>query len=342
MQVLLIALVCVLASWLLTSLVRRYALKYAVLDLPNSRSSHQVPTPRGGGVGIIGPIIVALLAAPMAGVSRVFCAAGAVAIGLVAALGWIDDHRSLSVRTRLAGHLGAGLVVAAIAAGEAVQPFGDVVPAAVSAIWWIFWTISAINVVNFIDGTDGIIGLQALVFGLFSLAAAGLPVSPAAVLGAALAGAALGFLLLNWAPARIFMGDVGSGSLGVVFVVLGVVTIRQEGWTVVHAFLPLMPIFADEVLTMGRRVARGEALSEPHRTHVYQRLVQAGWGHGRVAMLYGVLASACGAWALIHRSGTPIFWAGTTAALVSTLIGLYLLRAWAERRCEPLSPAVAG
>lgn len=341
MQVLLIALVCALASWLLTSLVRRYALKHAVLDLPNSRSSHQVPTPRGGGVGIIVPIIVTLLAAPMLGVSPVFCVAGAAAIGLVAALGWVDDHRSLSVRTRLAGHIGAGLVVAAMAAGEGVQPFGSVAPAALSGLWWIFWTVSAINVVNFIDGTDALIGLQALVFGLFSLAGAGLPVSLSAALGAALAGAALGFLLLNWPPARIFMGDVGSGSLGVVFAVLGVLTMRQVEWTVVHAYLPLMPIFADEVLTMGRRIARGETLSEPHRTHVYQRLVQAGWSHARVAALYGMLAGLCGAWALLHRSDTPTFWAGTAAMLAGTLAGLYLLRAWAERRCRRVSAATA-
>jgi UDP-N-acetylmuramyl pentapeptide phosphotransferase/UDP-N-acetylglucosamine-1-phosphate transferase len=254
-------------------------------------------------------------------------------VALVAAVGWIDDHRSLSVSTRLIGHLVAGAIVAALASGAEVRPFHVAIPAVLGVLWWVFWTVSAINVVNFIDGIDGIIGLQAFVYGLFAVAAVGLHASPAAILALTLAGAALGFLLLNWSPARIFMGDVGSGSLGVIFVVLGVLTMREVGWSVVPAFLPLMPIFADEVLTMSRRLARGESLSEPHRTHVYQRLVQAGWGHGPVAALYGLLAAICGAWALIERGGTPVFWVGAGIALVATFGLLGLLRGWAERQC---------
>jgi Fuc2NAc and GlcNAc transferase len=330
---------CALASWLFTNLVRRYALANGVLDIPNARSSHRVPTPRGGGVGIIIPVVVVLFALPLTGFPWSLSSAAALVVALVAVVGWVDDHRSLSVRVRLIGHLVAGVIVAVVASGAGVRPFHPAIPAMLAAAWWVFWTVSAINVVNFIDGIDGIIGLQAFVYGLFAVAAVGLQASPAAVLALALAGAALGFLLLNWSPARIFMGDVGSGSLGVIFVVLGVLTMREAGWSIVHAFLPLMPIFADEVLTMSRRIARGESLSEPHRTHVYQRLVQAGWGHGPVAALYGLLAATCGAWALIERSGTPVFWIGAGIALVATFALLGLLRGRAERQCgaDPVS-----
>lgn len=321
-----------LAGWMVTGLMRRYALANSVLDVPNDRSSHEIPTPRGGGVGIVLPVLLALVAAPAILLGSGAGLVAAAAVLIVAAIGWLDDHRPLGVKSRLVGHVAAGALVAFFAVDAAAHPFHVVVPLAVAGLWWVFWTVSSINVVNFIDGIDGIIGLQVLVFGLYAIAATGMDVSPASVVGAALAGASIGFLLFNWSPARIFMGDVGSGSLGVAFVLLGVFTIIEAGWTAVHAFLPLMPIFVDEVLTMARRVARGESLSEPHRTHVYQRLVQAGFGHGPVAAFYGILAVACGAWGLMVPTNEVAFWVGAVVALVAVFVLLAALRGWAERR----------
>lgn len=332
MLVVVIGIGSLLAGWATTVLMRRYALMNAVLDLPNERSSHHVATPRGGGVGIVLPVVILLLAFPTAQIGRQAGLLGAAAILIVAAIGWLDDHRSLGVKSRLLGHIGAGILVALFGLGAPMDPLRQAIPLVAVCTWWVFWTVSAINVVNFIDGIDGLIGLQAVLFGLFAVAIAGGQATPAGLLGVTLAGAAIGFLLLNWAPARIFMGDVGSGSLGVAFVVLGILTMIEAQWTIVHSFLPLMPIFVDEVLTMGRRVARGEALSEPHRTHVYQRLVQAGLGHATVATLYGFLATATAAWALLVPVSSRRFWIGFVIVLILTFVLLSFLRHWAEAR----------
>lgn len=291
---------------------------------------------------MIVPVAIALLTAPRFGAPPIFCIGGALVVTAVAALGWIDDHRSLSVQTRLVVHICAGALVAFVAVRTGVQPLSIPLPAVVTGLWWMFWTVSAINVVNFMDGIDGIIGLQAVVFGAISVTAAGFQSTPAGILGTALAGASLGFLTLNWAPARIFMGDVGSGTLGAVFALLGISTIQQVGWTVVHAFLPLMPLFTDEVLTMTRRIAEGQPLSEPHRTHVYQRLVQAGWGHARVTLLYGSMSAVCGLWALAHRRSSPLFWLGAATALVAIFSALWLLRLRAEGQIAAKASVAAG
>lgn len=332
MLVLIVGVVSVVVGWAVTKLMRRYALANAVLDVPNDRSSHETPTPRGGGVGVVLPVVLVLAAIPSAMLGVGAGMLGAAAILIVAAIGWLDDHRPLGVRSRLVGHVAAGVLVALFAGSATVQPFPVAMPVVVAGLWWIFWTVSSINVVNFIDGIDGIIGLQAVVFGLFAVAGAEGQTSPSALMGVTLAGAALGFLVLNWSPASIFMGDVGSGSLGVAFVLLGVLTMAETNWTVVHAFLPLMPIFADEVLTMCRRVARGESLSEPHRTHVYQLLVQAGFGHSFVAILYGILATFAATWAIVVPDSNLTFWIGSAIGLVFTFLLLSFLRNWAEVR----------
>lgn len=318
-------------SWGLTSLVRRYALAHSVLDVPNERSSHHRPTPRGGGLGMIIPITGTLMILPLWGLSYLSAGATAVAVAIVAVLGWVDDHRSLSIRIRMAGHVVAGALVtlAILVSGQASLNMG--LPMLLACLWWVFWTVSAINVVNFIDGIDGIIALQAMIFGMFSLAVIGSVGTPASILALVLVGAAGGFLILNWAPAKIFMGDVGSGGLGVTFVILGALTMGESGSGVVRAFLPLMPIFVDEVLTMLRRISRGERLSEPHRTHVYQLLVQAGWGHGPVAALYGALAFACGVIALRMPIATSETWIVGGALLIFMCTVLVLLRSRAER-----------
>lgn len=327
-----------LGSLATTALVRRYALARSMMDVPNARSSHHVAVPRGGGVGIILPVLICLLALPLAGTPWPLALSGSAALLLVAVLGWVDDSRSLSVRVRLVGHLLAGAMVALTGRSVDLGGFGSSAPEAVLWIWWIFWTVSVINVANFIDGIDGIMGLQAIVFASFAFVAAGTDGAPAAVVALTLVGAAAGFLVLNWAPAKVFMGDVGSGSLGLIFVLLGILTMREVGWTVIHAFLPLMIIFADEVLTMNRRIRRGERLSTPHRTHVYQLLVQAGVSHSRVALLYGLMAVAPAVWANLHPEAEPVFWVGVAAALITAFGLLTVLRGWAERRLP--APAV--
>lgn len=207
----------------------------------------------------------------------------AVGILGVATVGWFDDRLGgLSPSLRIAIHLLAGLLLLPAAAGLELGAVSQVL----AAVWWIFWTVSAINVVNFIDGIDGLIGAQALVFGSHLLLNGADDGSK--LFGAVLAGASLGFLMLNWAPAKIFLGDVGSGALGAIFVLGGILYMRGGSGGLFAAFLPLCPIFLDASVTLLLRAYRREKLSEAHRSHLYQRLANGGLGHARVSLLYGL------------------------------------------------------
>lgn len=269
----------------------------ALLDVPNARSSHSTPTPRGGGLGVLVGVAIGLMAAwlPLIDV-RVAAALGAVVVTALA--GWLDDHNGLSVRVRLVAHLGAALLLLPLV--HAFGPPGWLAPLALA--WWGFWMISSINVVNFMDGIDGMIGLQSLGFGVF-VALSAAPGGTAQALGLATAGASLGFLVWNWSPAKIFLGDVGSGGLGALFVVLGALLVREGRVNFTAAFLPLAPIFLDASATLVRRARRGERLSQAHRSHLYQRLANGGLGHARVSLGYAVASVLCAAVALSQPAG---------------------------------------
>lgn len=294
------------ASALAVGAVRRHALRRGILDQPTHRSSHVVPTPRGGGVGVVAAVLVFGTAALVcAGIPWRAVAPGVVAGMAVAAVGWADDRQPLGVRERMIVHFGAALIVSAWAVGIGVAggTFGvGRAPAnagsgafvALGAAWWLFWTVSAVNVVNFMDGIDGLIGSQMVVYGLYAAALGGWT-SPGALLGLSLAAASLGFLTWNWAPARIFLGDAGSGAYGVMVVVTGGTIMWYAPVGLARAFAPLAPIFLDAFITMVRRYRVGHALTTPHRNHLYQRLANGGWGHARTSLAYAVaaLGAAC-------------------------------------------------
>ena len=283
------------ASITLVGLVRQYALRREILDHPGARSSHSTPTPRGGGAGLLAAwllVIVPSLARGWPGSWPLLLSlAGVVA---VAAIGWIDDHGGLAVRARLVAHgVAACTILPLVLLPDPVPAW----PLATVVAWWIFCAIAAASVVNFIDGIDGLIGLTALVYGAFA-ALVGLPGGAAAGCGVALAGAAAGFLVWNWSPARIFLGDVGSSAVGFVFVIIGILLMRETGRGIVLTFLPLSPIVLDATVTLVRRWRRGEQLTQAHRSHFYQRLANGGWGHARVSLLFGatsVVGAACSA-----------------------------------------------
>lgn len=279
-------------SYALVGWVRRYALAAKLLDVPNERSSHVAPTPRGGGLGLIAALalVVGGFGSRSAG-STASVALILVATIAVATVGWLDDRRSLPVLPRLAAHLAAGLVVGLVALGMSRAPG---LQAGIGAMvwfgWWAFVTVAAINVVNFMDGIDGLIAATMTVYGahLALHAPAG---SVASALAIALACACAGFLVWNWAPAKIFLGDVGSGALGVAAVCAGLIATPAFALGSVDAFLPLLPLCADAALTIAGRARRGERLTSAHRSHLYQRLANGGWGHAAVSALYGVAAA---------------------------------------------------
>ena len=294
------------SALLLVALVRRYALRHQILDQPGPRGSHTRPTPRGGGLGLVIAVLVTVSAfmGRRLDSSILFALAGVI---LTAAVGWLDDRHSLGVRTRLAAHIAAGASLLPLALWPTVVPpwFG-----VFAGLWWIFWAVSSINLVNFMDGIDGLIASQALVFGGYVVMLAGVG-GLSGVVGLSLAGAAAGFLVWNWPPARIFLGDVGSGALGLLFVLAGILLLRDGQVSLVVAYLPLYAIFLDATVTLFRRFRRGERVTEAHRDHLYQRLANGGWGHARVTLLYAAVAVAA----------FPI--AGLPGGVRTTTIGVY-------------------
>jgi Fuc2NAc and GlcNAc transferase len=309
----------VLLSWLVTGAMRRYALRAALLDVPNERSLHRSPTPRGGGVAVALVTLAGLLAT---GLMSTIPADVAWALGvggaLVAAVGWLDDRRGVSARVR-------AMVHAAAACWAAYWIWGEVTPAAVAGVVCMMW---AINLYNFMDGIDGLAGTEAasvgiIAGGLFLMSGRG----DLAVVAFLVAAAAAGFLGWNWAPARIFMGDVGSGFLGFTFGALSLIAGRSGALPLVLGLL-LAGVFAfDATVTLLRRAARGEPWYRPHRSHAYQRLVQAGATHGEVSSGVLVVNLALGALAWLAQSGRiPIAVAVLAGIVVLTVLYLAIER----------------
>ncbi|RQS70141.1 glycosyl transferase [Burkholderia sp. Bp8963] len=274
----------ILRALLATGLAWRLA-----TDIPNARSMHTRPTPRVGGWGIVPVCVVAMLAlAPQMWLI-------AVAAAGLAALSQIDDRRGLPARVRFAAHLAA--VVALIVLYPAAAP------------WWLlagvgFVMVWLTNLYNFMDGADGLAGGMALFgFGAYAVAAlSDAHPSPDLVAGgAAIAGAALGFLLLNFHPAKLFLGDAGSIPLGFMAGALGYWGWRHGAWPIWFPAMVFAPFIADASVTLLRRLLRGEKFWQAHREHYYQRMVRSGIGHARTAiywyliMLAGIIVAL---WAL--------------------------------------------
>jgi len=306
----------------LVTLLRRGA----VLDRPNERSSHGAPVPRGGGIAIAGTIAAAWIA--LYGLGEIAPASLVIVGGLavLAAVSWVDDLRGLPPGLRLLFQF------AAVAAGIWALPPGAVfqgwlppwLDAAATALVWAWF----VNLFNFMDGIDGIAGSEAAAIGLglALLASLGVAADPAVAAPAvAVAGAALGFLVWNWAPARIFMGDVGSVPLGYVLGYL-LLELARRGWWKAALILPAY-FLADATLTLLRRLARGERVWQAHREHFYQQAVQRGLGHDavvlRVAAADAVLIAA--AWVAENLSGFD------GLALAATIVLLLLVELGRQR-----------
>lgn len=279
----------------------------AVLDRPNERSLHQTPVPRGGGVAVVGAIALAWLLLMVAGLLAWGLSVVLLGALLLAAVSWRDDRRGLPPATRLAVQcVAVGLVLAMVALLAAPMLLHQWLPwefgAAAAALIWLWF----INLFNFMDGIDGIAGSEAAAIGiglvLFATIGGGRDFSLAA-LAAPVAAAAIGFLVWNWAPARIFLGDVGSVPLGYLlgFLLLGV---AADGHWKIALILPLY-FLADATLTLFRRLLRGERVWRPHREHLYQRAVQRGLSHAAVVWRVNaanLLLIGCG-WAAENGGG---------------------------------------
>jgi Fuc2NAc and GlcNAc transferase len=288
-SLLLLAVAAALIATFLTHRVLQYARQHALFDVPNVRSSHDVPTPRGGGLAsavvITGGILLLPVFAPLGWVEAI---ALAVSGAVVAVIGWIDDHRSVSARSRFLVHLIAVTVVltGTAAIGPISMPGVPQLPLIqlLSAGFALVWLI---NLFNFMDGIDGLAGAEA-VFVAAALACClvllGAGSGAGAALAALVAGAATGFLVWNWPPARIFMGDVGSGFLGYALGAVALVAHRESGLSLWVPTILLAVFVTDATVTLLRRMARGERWYAAHRSHGYQWLARKHQAHRPVTI----------------------------------------------------------
>ena len=287
-----------LASWGLVFALRRWLVRVRAIDIPNERSSHETPTPRGGGLAIVGVTIGGVFAAKLLRLAPLplhaltwYLAGGAV----LAAVSWLDDLRPMSAKVRLAVHgVVAGVAVLTIGYwnGLEVPMAGRIEIGGIGLLLSLVWVVGLTNAYNFMDGIDGIAAGQAVVGGVaWSIMGHCCGETQVMFLGLLIASSSLGFLAHNWPPARIFMGDVGSAFLGFSFAVLALIRAPGNPRLASTGVLLMWPFILDTSFTFLRRLLRGENVFAAHRSHLYQRLVIAGYSHQFVALLYLLLAS---------------------------------------------------
>lgn len=285
--------IVIFSSLVLTGILRRYALANSIIDIPNARSSHSLPTPRGGGVAIV---LSFLTAAPLLGVSGlapwslIWALFGSGAA--IAALGFLDDHGHIAARWRLLGHFaGAAWALFWLGGLPPVILFG----LELNMGWFghllaVIYMVWILNLYNFMDGIDGLASVEAVCVclgGGLLYVAIGQPSTAYAPL--LLSCAVLGFLFWNFPPARIFMGDAGSGFLGITLAIFSL----QAAWVapqLLWSWVILLGVFVvDATFTLLRRLFRGYKVYEAHRSHAYQYASRWFGAHLNVTLSIGAI-----------------------------------------------------
>ena len=289
--------------WLLHS-----RLSYIALDRPNTRSLHEAPIPRTGGLGLHAGALLAIgIIAPR------LPTALWIAFAVLLLVSFYDDLRGIPAQWRLVLHVA---VSALFSASILALEHGILtVAAAALAIAWMA------NLYNFMDGSDGLAGGMAVIgFSIYGAAAWLAGSAEFALVNFSIAAAAAAFLVFNFHPARIFLGDAGSVPLGFLAGALGLIGWLQRDWTWWFPVLTFSPFIVDASVTLVRRLLRREKVWQAHRDHYYQRLVQLGWGHRKTALAEYALMLACGVLALAALA-VP---AAMQAALLAAAAAVYL------------------
>ncbi len=318
-------------SWFLIGRTRTALLRHQLLDHPNERSSHTQATPRGAGLGLLAALlpawlVLAVLMPPQGEASDIVRWLIPASALVLAAVSFIDDLRGLSQLVRFL--LQAVAVVAAVQflSGAVFQGLlGPIFDTALAAIVWLWF----INLFNFMDGIDGIAGVEAagIGIGIYAIGVAFMPVAAGYGQALTIAAAMAGFLVWNWHPARIFLGDVGSIPLGFLLGWL-LLDLAASGLWQAALILPLYYL-ADASLTLGRRLLRGAVIWRPHREHCYQIALRRGRNHstvaGAVALANAVLVGL--AFIAASPSSTPIVpWLMlAAAAIVVALLMMWMV-----------------
>ncbi len=308
MTILFAGLAFIVSAWLTRRLVNPRSSLYK-LDHPNPRSLHDNPTPRGGGLAIFVAITVFGTIATAFDGARDDIVWLALAALLVAGISFLDDWLTVSSGYRIVVHFAAAalLVWAGFDLTSVALPgtsWGLPAPLAIGlSLVFVVWML---NLYNFMDGMDGFAGGMAVIgFGTFAVFGwlAGAQLFTA--LNLIVASAAGGFLLFNFPPARIFMGDVGSSLLGFLAAAFMLWADRDAIFPLWAGILVFSPFIVDATVTLIRRILRREKFWEAHKAHYYQRLVQLGWGHRRTVLSEYAVILLCALSALVIRSMTP-------------------------------------
>ena len=296
-------------SYLAVHFIRRYAEKRELLDHPNERSSHAVPTPRGGGLGIVILVLVSgLWSASEADWNRglIYVFGGAI----IAWLGWRDDLHSLSPRLRFVVQ-SIVAIISIFGLGYfkvvTIPMFGELQLGLVGIVITFLWILGLTNAYNFMDGIDGMDGGVALGAGLgWMWLASNTHNTFAFSIALAITASSLGFLGHNWSPAKIFMGDVGSTFLGYSFAVLPLIASTHGGDALMLGTLLMWTFIMDAGVTFIGRLFKRENVFSAHRSHLYQRLVIAGYKHQTISSLYILLTLLAGILSYMWSQGNQI------------------------------------
>lgn len=285
------------SAWLTRLLIQGRLAPLSALDLPNDRSLHAAPVPRSGGLAVLGglaagggPLIAGAVAAgTLAAGSLSLLAALAAAVALVAVISYLDDRREVAPRLRLGVHLLAAVLLwlggLRWTSLGLPPPLDPALPDLLALVLTLLYAVWMTNLYNFMDGMDGLAGSMA-VLGFGALAVLGITGGEPLYAGVCLLGAAAaaGFLTGNLPPARIFLGDVGSSSLGLLAAALTLWGAALRVFPLWVGWLAFSPFIVDATWTLLRRALQREPVWRAHRSHHYQRLVLAGWGHRRTLL----------------------------------------------------------
>jgi len=305
-----------------------------VIDVPSERSSHVMQTPRGGGAAVFVGAVSAMVLGGIAGVSE----SGSLKTLLVCAsffaiVGLIDDVRTLDVKPRLAAQLACAVAFVGpwFFQNGPMTGLGVRIVLAIAAVVWV---MGFLNAFNFMDGINGISGLHAALAGVvFAFLGQYLGARIVVLCGVAIAASSLGFLPFNFPRARVFLGDIGSYFIGTWIAVSALIALVWRA-PVEAVFAPLAVYLADTSFTLVSRIRRGEDWRRSHHEHIYQRLVDRGWSHGRTALTVLAFSTACSLLGLVSLTGSWPARVGADLLIAMTMVGYVslprLLDSWAS------------
>jgi UDP-N-acetylmuramyl pentapeptide phosphotransferase/UDP-N-acetylglucosamine-1-phosphate transferase len=339
-------------SWWLTGWLASPGSPIVSLDHPNERSLHDMPTPRTGGIAIMGALYLGVLifgalswirSSPDEPIA-VFDSTGwwiLMMTGVISIVSLMDDRKGLPIAVRFGVHLLAATLLV-IGSGLALPP--TAVPVLGLIKWgWITAPLTVLflvwmaNLYNFMDGMDGFAGGMTVIgCGLLGYLGWQAHHPVILVIGTLQSAAAAGFLVHNFPPAKIFMGDVGSVATGFLVAALIVLGCRDGVFDLWVPLIAFSPFVLDATVTLARRTLRYEHVWEAHRDHYYQRLVLSGWGHRRTVLAeYGVMV-LCGGLALLYQYASEEWRLVVLGVWGMVFVSLALAVKGTEQRMQPV------